>query len=67
MSTEQVVIDPDSEDRRILQRKKNQPLIDLLNEWAAEEGDPHNDADVWDQVKTNLDEGRPEGRKLFHD
>lgn len=67
MSAEQIVVLPDEEERRRIQREKNQAAIDLLNEWRTEEGDPHNDAEVWEQLKAALNEGRPEGRKLFHD
>jgi hypothetical protein len=67
MSAERVEIPEDEAERRRIQRKKNQPMIDLLREWAEEEGDPHNDAEMWELFKAGIDANRPEGQKLFRD
>lgn len=67
MSAETIPVQERSAEQREAQREKNRGAIELLQQWRLEEGDPHNDAEVWEQVKAGLDEARGSGRKLFND
>lgn len=67
MSAERIAIPEDEAERRRLQREKNQAAIDLIDGWLSEKDDPHNDAEIWPKVRAALNEGRPEGQKLFRD
>ena len=54
------------EARRQEQVRRNQPIIDLLNEWShGDEQDQEEQRETWDLVKRLLDEDRPSYRKLF--
>ncbi len=54
------------ETRRQEQVRRNQPLVDLLNEWShGDEQDQEEQQETWELVKRLLDEDRPSYRKLF--
>jgi hypothetical protein len=55
--------DPNEEQRRREQIRRNQAVIDLLNSW--EEEDEEEQRETWEFLKRALDEDRPSHRKLF--
>lgn len=65
MSAEQIMVLPDEEERRRIQREKNRPLIDMVDEWLA--SDSNEDAEAFDQLKEILEAAHTPPRKLFHD
>ncbi len=54
------------EARRQEQIKRNQALIEMLNEWSeGDEQDQEEQRETWELLKRLLDEDRPSYRKLF--
>jgi hypothetical protein len=47
------------------QKKKNEAVIHLLDEWLADESGY--DEEVWPIVKKAIEENRPSHRKRFHE
>jgi hypothetical protein len=56
----------EQEARRQEQIKRNQALIEMLNEWSqGDEQDQEEQRETWELLKRLLDEDRPSYRKLF--
>jgi hypothetical protein len=56
----------EQEARRQEQIKRNQALIEMLDEWSqGDEQDQEEQRETWELLKRLLDEDRPSYRKLF--
>ena len=64
--TAQELTQEEREARRQEQIKRNQALIEMLDEWSqGDEQDQEEQRETWELLKRLLDEDRPSSRKLF--